>query len=648
MMQRYNWPYGWWGLLLLLLLAAGGCTPENDWEEPASEEEMHIQLNVAFHLNDPARAARMRGAGTTRADETTPGIPVPESELKSLSLFIVDLDNTEAPLPATVKAFRFTGDMPVYTTDGSPRGTYRAYLKTKPGKKWLYLAANLSPQQESDFVQQYKSVGEKAVLTGSSGVSDFISDVYGFAMFCIEKKAIEITRDKVDYPDGNPGSNYGFELERLMTKVLLTAETYDDTYVKIGKEALGENGWLKLADVRYKLNTVNTKIYPFPVMEGGNRVDPNPWVGSNGGDLIAAGTDSKTAVRYDAAKMPKPSSDPTSGTVYTEGIYCLENILRDAGSHPDEVRMEYATHLEVTARYIPRHLYVAEGGEIARRSYPDADAAEAVIAAAGQQSATGTAGSIYTATGHTGYYTGAARDIALSGGTPAGGFKEYPGCRHTYATYIDGTVNSTTGKIDFSNETTSIFRNRYYILRVTEFDIVNGPLLQVTSTVLPWNKEEDEVWYSEIAASLKSAFEQNNYTETENPEGIPISFNMMNTTGGGSDTYNATFILTLTGSPGISWSASLSNPAYFGLYVNTEKNLAANGTLPAAGEPGVTDNGNGTVTKEYRIAVYARQPYDGIAKRSYLSVTADGMRQLINSDAPPMPGSQETILIIQR
>ncbi len=640
-MRSCNRTYRWWRFLFLFLLAAGGCTSENDWEQPESEEEeINIQLNIAFQLNNPARDAGTRG--TTRADEeTTPGVPIPESELKSLSLFLVDLDDMGKPLPATVRSFRFTSDLPHHETDGIPRGLYTAYLKTKPGKKRVYMAANLSPLQEGNFVGQYKIAAEKAVLMGG-GVSDFISSENGFAMFCTDSKTFEVKKVVPEYPDDGSAS-YDFTLERLMAKVLLTADTYDGTYVKIGKEAVGENGWLRLADVTYRLNTVNTKIYPFPVTNGeGKRIDPNPEVDSDKTDLIP-GTETKTVLQYNVDKMPKPASDPLSGTVYTDGIYCLENIIRDAGSHTDAERMEYTTHLQVTARYIPRHLFVAEGGKIVRRTYTDAAAAEVDITA---QSITG---SIYTTTANPGYYyTGGAKELAVSEGIPVDTFTEYTGCRHEYTTYIDGTPNAVTGRIDFNNETTSIFRNRYYILRVTEFDIVNGPLLKITTTVLPWNKEEAAFWYSEVSASVKSAFALNDYTEDANPDGIPISFNMMNTTGGGTDTYNATFILTLTGSPGVSWSASLSNPAYFGVYVNAEKNLVAHGTLPAAGTPGVTDNGNGTVTKDFRIAVYAKQAYDGVTKKTYLSITADGMRQLINSDSPPMPGEQETILIIQR
>jgi hypothetical protein len=634
----------------MFLLAIGGCISENEFGECEQQEsearEIDVLLNIAFHLNDPATGASTRGTGATRADETTPGVPVPESELKSLSVFVLDLDDSGNPLPATVKAFRFTDNLPVYTIDGTSRGVHKVLMKTKPGRKHIYMAANLSSQQDKAFIEQYKVAGEQAVLT-SNGVSDFISSENGFAMFCMDKQAIEITQDQLNYPDENDASYYGFTLERLAAKVLLTADTYDGgSYVKISKEAIGENGWVKLTDVTYNLNTTNTKIYPFPVTNGtGNRIDPNPEIGGSTDDFIPVDLSmSKSAVRYDANKMPKVDSDPVTDNVYTDGIYCLENIARDAGGHSDEERMNYTTHMRVTARYIPRHLYIVENGKVVRQTYATVDAAEQVIA---DQSASG---STYTTTQNSSkyYYTGEAKELAVSNGSIAEDtFTEYPGCRHYYTTYLDGVYNAATGKIDFSNEYSSIFRNRYYILRVTEFDIVNGPLLQITSTVLPWNKEDGGIWYSEISASLKSAFEQNNYTETENPDGIPISFNMMNTTGGGTDTYNATFILSLTGSPGVSWTASLSNPANFGIYVNTEKNLAANGTLPVAGTPGVTDNGNGTVTKDYKIAVYAKQAYDGVTKKTYLSITADGMRQLINSDSPSMPGDQENILIIQ-
>lgn len=637
------------------------CTSDDLGEEQpvSNSKELNVLLNIAFQLNDvTARGFARDGNGVTRTDDddvTTPGLPVPESELKSLSVFVVNVTAEGDVQPATAKAFRFTENLPGYSPDGIGRSTYTAEIKTAPGRKYIYLAANLSTSQEETFTEQYRTADEKAVLSVTENAASLYSEEEGFAMFCMEKLDVEITPKQIVYPDNTTTSSYDFKLERLVAKVLLTADTYSDTgvgsnYVKIENEPVGENGWIRLNDIRYNLNKINKKTYLFPVIDSGKnrRTDPNLEIG-NTAYLPDFSQSSpvvyKTAEQYNENKMPKENSDPYKDNVYTDGIYCTENIVYDPSNQSDDVRKQYTTHLHISARYIPRHLYMADNGEVVRRSYESSSDAEDIIRVQSGTGSDNTTNTYVDPTAPEYYYTERAKELITA--KRADNFTKYENCWHQYTTYIDGI--SENGKMEFSNDYSSIYRNRYYILRVTGFDITNGPLLQIKSTVLPWTKEEENTWHSDIVTAISSQFEGTDYTETKNPDGIPISFNMMNTTGAGTDLYNATFKLTITASPGVSWNTSLSNPADFGIYVNSEKGLVSGGTLPTAAEDNtVQDNGDGTVTKEYSIAVYAKRGYEGITRKTYLSITAGGIRKLINMADIPMPGDSEHVLIIQQ
>lgn len=640
---------------MLLLLTVAGCTDDFGMQTEGDTDAMDVQLNISFLFNDGIERSATRSEAFTRADETTPGKPVPESELKSLSVFIVNRDESGTAVNASIKAFRFTENLPGYQPDGTGRNVYTAKVKTDTGSKYIYMGANLSEMQESGFVKEYKSAGERAVLSSDNGGTGFITTEDGFTMFCNNKLDVTVTPTQLIYPDES--SSYKFQMERLVAKILITADTYEGSnYIKIGNEAEGENGWIDMADYSmdspcYWIRTENKKVYPFPVEEGGKRIDPNyKFSDSDIADFLERSRDG-FLVKYDAGKMPKADSDPEDGSVYTEGIYCMENMVNEGsgGNGLDENRKKYTTYVELYVQYIPRHLYIAEAGKIVRKSYQTRQDAYNVIM--NNEQASGTGGNTYTLdTDPRYYYTAEAKAIAVKSGMPDTSFAEYVASKHYYQTYIDGRVNPTTGRMEFDSERSGVYRNRYYILRITNFDIRNGPAVQVTSTVLPWTKVDGTSWYSEMNASLSAAYTTKDYTAVNNPNGIPIDFNMMNTTGGGTDDYNATFTLELTGVPGISWVASLTNPNDFGLYVSSDKGLVANGTLPTKAEDSsVQENADGTVTKAFNIAVYAKRASEGVTRTTYLSITANGERQLINTagSTQKMPGDDENVWIMQ-
>ena len=105
-----------------------------------------------------------------------------------------------------------------------------------------------------------------------------------------------------------------------MSKVLLTCTTKSDTeYVNLTKD----NGYIKLSDVHYILETTNKKFFPF---KKANNEDPNFPMSTT----LAANYDAnfftatnvtagENAVKYDIQRIEEDDKR------YTEGIYCLEN-----------------------------------------------------------------------------------------------------------------------------------------------------------------------------------------------------------------------------------------------------------------------------------------------------------------------------------
>lgn len=625
----------------LYAFVAYGCTDQDDLSDDnsISGEMVDTRINILFDFGEEADQAK------TRSDNPNAGTES-ESRLRSLTLFLIDFDSSGSEVPSSIKAYRYTNKLPIYRPDGTRLTNYTAILNATPGKKRLFVAANLSLTQQNDFLSKYVNDKTNAVFTGTvNDFSDTNTNNNGFAMFSNSYVDFTIVASQSTYPASAPG--YPFTLYRMVSKVLVTAEGYlqtGGTYMKIGNETYGENGWIRMAEVRYLLNTTNTKVYPYPVMNNlGKRIDPNYQFNTNQlNDFSTIATDSdvatmgKVVALYDANKMPGGV-----GTTYTDGVYCLENIVNDPGGNNDLIRRNYTTYLRIGARYTPKHLFVVENGAVVRKTYSDELSAQIAISA--QSDVVGKR-NIYTPTNDSKYYyTYQAMTLSSSLGT----FNKYDDGWHYYNTYVGGVKDATTGRLLFDNDGSSLLRNNYYLLNISALDLQNGPLAQCTLSVLPWNKVDTDKWFSTVSAVATAFFPTANYTKAVNPIAIPVSYNVMNTTPAGTDDYNLTFKLTVTGNPGMEWRAVLSNTFDFDFYLDTNKECVKYGTLPSIGA-----DANGVVTASYKVAVYAKYPYDGTSRTTNLSFVVDGLRQVVNPDSPAnpnaaMPGTTEFIAIKQ-
>lgn len=625
-------------LIVILTVACcvsilSGCDNSIDIDGVEVGTPMKAAINIQFNFGSQTRS--LSNPPATRFDETTSGTNE-ESTLQSLSLFLVDyIDGIE--MKSTAQVFRFSGNLPGFKTDGTALDPYTAVISTTSGSKRMYIAANLTLGQQAELLNQYRANGTSAVISGIS--ADFCndSDNKGFAMFSDSWQDFVIEPQSGTYPQTG---SFKYTLERLVSKVLLTANLYEDNiFLKIGNEAVGENGWIRMSEVKYLLNATNTKVYPYPLVDATKkRIDPNHNISSSVTtdfsyiDEATVISNGKTIVAYDENRMPGGS-----GNVYTGGIYCLENLVNNDNSSDEATIRQYTTHAIVAVRYTPRHIYVLENGTIVRKSYVNDTDAQAAIKAQSDDKSKATHYTLNSDKRMMYTYEAAIKEDINN-------FTKYDDGWHYYNTFIGGTKD-VTGKLAFDNTQSSLVRNHYYFLRISSIDIVNGPLIEFKTTILPWEKQDVEQWFSSTIATITPFFEVDNYSKGKNPDGIPVNYNILNTIPSGTDLYNLTFKLRLEGQTGTEWRAVLSNPSDFGLYVEESANCVANGTIT-----NTTANTGDATIQEYKIAVYARSPYSHTSRTTQLSIVVDGMREISNraegNDA--MPGTQQQILIKQQ
>lgn len=315
----------------LLCLLACGCSDDTDMPgTPAGTDR--VTACVRFSV---------RVAGATTRAAVSAGEAV-EEKISSVAVFLVSVDGSGN------EDWNDVQYEVVYGATSGVTDVYQARIPTAPGRKKVYVGANLLPGQVHAICGQAGGLG----LYTAAG--DGYDEVIG--QFARQAEGIAMTGKAADAVTVSAGTDVNIDLtaspvalERLVAKVLLVCDTYTDdggAYVRMSDNAArpaDDPGWIRLSEVRYALNTVNRKVYLNAPSDGR---DPNyevdPYVAKDGGGnyvsapdvseqqfayrtLGSVRTEGIAPEAYDAARHDATTTVPLTSGAYTGGLYCPEN-----------------------------------------------------------------------------------------------------------------------------------------------------------------------------------------------------------------------------------------------------------------------------------------------------------------------------------
>jgi hypothetical protein len=414
---------------MLLMLSVTACDSKeltlfdgDDDSSSDSTQELAVEvdyadvyLNVKVTIPPDISIARSNSRATVAASTDYRGNTVDEDDVKFVTVFMVSYDAAiGADDWSTCKYATMAVDQ-TETGYNAATGDYTANLKfvltsVPCGDKHIYASANLS----NELISQCAATGEFHAPDSAGAddyaevLSNFINSADGrMAMFSANRASLTLQGSDSDKP-----FSCSFELERMLAKVLLTCDMEPDgEHVKVkanvaSKYSSEYRGWMRLADVRFRLGTTNRATYFFKRTDSaGNVVDPNYAVAdqltadTRSGKWTYAGnfandftysesvernfrdeSDSMNALAYDDDRMLDDSPQR-----YSEGMYCLENTTDNAWSsipgYADYLKVRsnwfagprlINTTVDISTRYTPA-VIVGEGGISINSAYSSAN-----------------------------------------------------------------------------------------------------------------------------------------------------------------------------------------------------------------------------------------------------------------------------------
>ena len=432
-----------YNLLVALIAIAGfsGCSQDEFVEEQEMQPQIEAQLMLSISLPQ---------IGTRAINEETLSGTAEESKCRKLTLFIMNTDGT------TIQDKTVTGE------DLENEFLY-FIVNTSIGEKYIFVAANMTDEQI------------KAVKTATDhNPEQVIKDIkevttnYNFVM--TGQAVTEGSNSEVINIEEHKMTRIKATLTRVTSKVLVTCTTKENTgYVNLTKD----NGYIKLSDVHYILETTNKKFFPF---QKANNEAPNFLMSTTlqagyEANFFTAATDvtkGEIAIQHDVQRI-EGSENP-----YTEGLYCLENTIDVDGEYSNDFSdpQKVATYLKVAAKFTPKNIDGITG-------LSEQDAKKKL-------SGNGTFYSCKKG-------TALAKEMCYSSIEKGINYlkSEYnlTVTTNDFTTYEDGWqyyetfVNSPTS---FSKEA-GIVRNNYYIINVRAFTTLQSDkTIEVNTTMVPW------------------------------------------------------------------------------------------------------------------------------------------------------------------
>ena len=432
-----------YNLLVALIAIAGfsGCSQDEFIEEKDLQPQIEAQLMLSINLPQ---------IGTRAINEETLSGTAEESKCRKLTLFIMNTDGTNIQ------------DKTVTGEDLENEFLY-FIVNTSIGDKKIFVAANMTDEQ-------IKAVKTAADHNPEQVIKDIkeVTTNYNFVM--TGQAVTEDSNSEIINIEEHKMTRIKATLTRVTSKVLLTCTTKENTgYVNLIKD----NGYIRLSDVHYILETTNKKFFPF---QKANNDDPNFLMSTTlqanyDANFFAAATkvtEGEIAIQHDAQRI-EGSDNP-----YTEGLYCLENTIDIDGEYSNDFSdpQKVATYLRVAAKFTPKNIDGITG-----LSEQDA-----------KKKLSGN-GTFYTCKKG----TALAKEMCYSSIEKGINYlkSEYnlTVTPNDFTTYEDGWqyyetfVNSPTS---FSKEA-GIVRNNYYIINVRAFTTLQSDkTIEVNTTMVPW------------------------------------------------------------------------------------------------------------------------------------------------------------------
>lgn len=511
---------GCWICLLLV-----GCSEQFVPDNPSDANSVPVNaaLSISFNM-EGEDGVQTRAAG---GDEfATEG----ERNISSLTVMLVDVNNGTEDF----------SKRDYITVPGSliSNNTLKVEMETSSGPKHVYIGANLSPRQIENFYNtegidalagNYEEAMSRVLTFQAPAAEGLYAPATDICMIGqAETNDASATTEIPFPPQTGTGTTTNIALKatlrRVVAKVLLTCTTrtrndgtQDSKYAVVDDTNSGSPdypGWIDLNDIWFVLTNANRKYYMRQRITGGKVIDPNYPLGDylirntygsyapnaihpenfisygsseltipqQGGSIpFSTSTKRMRALEYDVARMPKGSSS----NKYTEGLYCLENTIKNdlndlSSSEKLTVPAMASTRLIVAARYMPKYIHHKMDGidDVQPKEYDYTDAESLLKARTGTDQDDNTVnypdGTFFWynyKNDLAGYYTYEAMQWMITNGKATRkSFIDYVGGWGFYETYITG--KNENGQIQFVKEfgeEGGIERNQYYLLNVSKF-----------------------------------------------------------------------------------------------------------------------------------------------------------------------------------
>ena len=231
-----------YNLLVALIAIAGfsGCSQDEFVERQEMQPQIEAQLMLSISMPQ---------IGTRAVDgEKTLSGTTEESKCRKLTLFIMDTNGTN------IQDKTITGE------DLENEFLYFV-VNTSIGNKKIFVAANMTDTQ----IESIKAAPDHNPEQLINNIGDITED----NSFLMTGQAVtEGSNSEIINIEEHKMTRIKATLTRVMSKVLLTCTTKSDTeYVNVTKD----NGYIRLSDVHYILETTNKKFFPF---KKANNEDP--------------------------------------------------------------------------------------------------------------------------------------------------------------------------------------------------------------------------------------------------------------------------------------------------------------------------------------------------------------------------------------